>query len=159
MSAMVALNVNAPMRLTYAVLPGFVKRAHGTIINIGSVAALAPERLNGVYAGTKAFILAFSQSLRSELAGSGVRVQVVMPGATATDIWQTAGSSRDLVAALPMMPVDELVDAALNGLERSEFATLPSLHDDTLWNAFEAARLAMAGQLSASTRAPRYLGG
>ena len=84
MQDMITLNVNVLTRLTYAAVPGLVAR-QGTLINIASVVALAPERLNGVYGGTKAFVLAFSQSLHHELADKHVRVQVVLPGATATD--------------------------------------------------------------------------
>ena len=79
MDAMIALNVTASMRLAYAVAPAFVARGTGTIINIASVVAIAPEVLNGVYGGSKAFVLAFSQSLHHELAGKGVRVQAVLP--------------------------------------------------------------------------------
>ena len=59
MSRMIALNVEALTRLTYAVVPAFVKRGAGAIINIASVVAVAPELLNGVYGGTKAFVLGF----------------------------------------------------------------------------------------------------
>jgi len=48
MSRMIALNVEAVTRLTYAVVPAFVKRGAGVIINIASIVAVAPERLNGV---------------------------------------------------------------------------------------------------------------
>lgn len=54
--AMIQLNVGALTRLTYAVAPGFVARGDGTIINIASIVAISPERLNGVYGGTKAFV-------------------------------------------------------------------------------------------------------
>ena len=81
MERIVALNVTALMRLTYAAVPGFVARGVGSVVNIASIVAVAPELLNGVYGGTKAFVLAFSQSLHHELAGRGVRVQVVLPGA------------------------------------------------------------------------------
>jgi hypothetical protein len=90
---MIALNVEAVTRLTYAVVPAFVKRGAGVIINIASVVAVAPELLNGVYGGTKAFVLGFSQSLRHELANMGVKVQVVLPGATATDLWKNPANS------------------------------------------------------------------
>jgi uncharacterized protein len=89
MDDMITLNVTALTRLTYAVTPGFVARGAGTIINIASIVGVAPELLNGVYGGTKAFVVAFSQSLRHELAEKGVRVQVVLPGATATEFWNT----------------------------------------------------------------------
>ena len=54
MEEMIRLNVTAPTRLAYAAVPGFVSRGGGTIINISSIVAIAPERLNGVYGGTKA---------------------------------------------------------------------------------------------------------
>lgn len=157
MSAMVSLNVEALMRLSYAAVPAFVARGRGTIVNIASIVAVAPELLNGAYGGTKAFVLAFSQSLRHELEGTGVKVQVVLPGATATDFWDVAGTP---VAHLPgeiVMRAEDMVDAALTALAADEFATVPGLHDGGRWDAFEDARLAMAGELSSSTPAPRYL--
>src|SRR5579859_7430835 len=56
MSDMIALNVSALTRLTHAVAPGFVERGNGTVINIASVVAVAPELLNGVYGGSKAYV-------------------------------------------------------------------------------------------------------
>lgn len=157
MSAMVSLNVEALMRLTYAIVPAFVARGRGTIVNIASIVAVAPEVLNGVYGGTKAFVLAFSQNLLRELDGTGVKVQVVLPGATATDFWDIAGTPIEHLPGEIVMRADHLVDAALTGLARGEFATIPSLHDETRWDAFEAARQAMAGELSTNTPATRYL--
>jgi short-subunit dehydrogenase len=60
MDEMIALNVSALTRLTYAVVPGFIARGAGTLINIASIAGIAPEILNGVYGGSKAFVLALS---------------------------------------------------------------------------------------------------
>lgn len=157
MSAMVSLNVEALMRLTYAVVPAFVARGRGTIVNIASIVAVAPEVLNGVYGGSKAFVLAFSQNLRHELDGTGVHVQVVLPGATATDFWDIAGTPLEHLPGEIVMRADQLVDAALTGLARGEFATIPSLHNESRWAALEAARQAMAGELSTSTPAARYL--
>lgn len=157
MSAMVSLNVEALMRLTYAVVPAFVARGRGTIVNIASIVAVAPEVLNGVYGGTKAFVLAFSQNLHRELENTGAHVQVVLPGATATDFWDIAGTPVEHLPGEIVMRADQLVDAALAGLARGEFATIPSLHNESRWAALEAARQAMAGELSTSTPAARYL--
>jgi hypothetical protein len=90
LDGMVELNVTALVRLTYAILPAFVKRGGGEIINLSSVTAIMPEVLNGVYDGTKAFVLAFSLALHREFAGSNIRVQPVLPGLTTTDFWNTA---------------------------------------------------------------------
>lgn len=157
MSAMVALNINALMRLSYAAAPAFAARGRGTIVNISSIVAVAPELLNGVYGGTKAFVLAFSQNLRHEMAGAGVLVQVVLPGATATDFWDTAGTPVSHLPDSIVMRADDLVDAALVGLHREEFVTIPGLHDETRWDAFETTRQAMIGELSGNTPAARYL--
>jgi|SRR5215510_1919523 len=60
------------------------------------VTGIAPELVNGVYEASKAFVLAFSQSLNHELADKNVRIQVVLPGATATDIWEKGSSLQSL---------------------------------------------------------------
>ena len=156
MSRMIALNVDALMRLTYAIVPAFVARRAGTIINIASIVAVAPEILNGVYGGSKAFVLAFSQSLRHELANTGVRVQVVLPGATATEFWNAMGKQIEELPQEIVMSVDDLVDAALAGFDQGEFVTVPALPQAEQWDALESARQAMMPNLSRSTAAPRY---
>jgi len=102
-------------------------RRGGAIINIASVVGIVPELLNGVYGSTKAFVLAFSRSLQREFSGSKMRVQVVLPGATATDFRQIAGSPLEQVPSEMVMKADEMVDAALTGFDRGEFVTIPSL--------------------------------
>lgn len=156
MTRMVELNVTAPMRLAYAAVPGFVARGKGAIINVASIVAIAPETLNGVYGGSKAFVLAFSQSLQKELVDTGVQVQVVLPGATATDFWAIGGLPVEHLDQRIVMRAEDLVDAALLGFERGEKVTIPSLHAGEKWDAYEAARQAMAGQLSSNTVAQRY---
>jgi short-subunit dehydrogenase len=156
MGAMIDLNVTALMRLAYAAAPAFVARGQGTIVNIASVVAIAPEVLNGVYGGSKAFVLAFSQSLQHELAGKGVRVQAVLPGATATDFWNTAGTPVEHLPTEIVMPAEKMVDAALAGLELGELVTIPSLPDVADWARFEAARQAMQPKLSLARPAARY---
>lgn len=156
MSEMIALNVEALTRLTYAVVPAMVARKRGTIINVGSVVGITPEVLNGVYGGTKAFVMAFSQSLRKELTPLGITVQLVMPGATATNFWDVFGTPLTELPAEMVMSVDDLVDAALAGLSQGEFATIPSLPDVQQWEAYDNAREAMNGNLSLSSPAARY---
>lgn len=155
MERMIAVNVTAPVRLARAAARAFAGRGAGTIVNIASVVAIAPEALNAVYSGSKAFVLAFSQRLRTELEGSGVRLQVVLPGVTRTDLWEPAGGVDAMPAAIVMSAAD-LVDAALVGLDRGEFATIPSLQDAGEWEAWEAARRAMLPHLSNARVAPRY---
>src|SRR5580700_9128056 len=143
-------------RLTYAAAPGFVARGAGTIINISSIVAISPETLNGVYGRSKAFVLALSQSLQHELAQKGVRIQAVLPGATATEFWDIAGLPVHNLPTAIVMSAEDMVDAALAGLDQGEIVTIPSLAEKEEWDRFEAARRAMSGKLSSAVPAPRY---
>ena len=156
MDNMIRLNVTALTRLTYAAVPGFVARGNGTVINISSIVAIAPETLNGVYGGTKAFVLALSHSLVHELADKGVRVQAVLPGATATEFWDIAGVPVHQLPPQIVMLADDMVDAALAGLDLGEIVTIPSLANEAEWDRYEAARRFMSGKLSSVIPAPRY---
>ena len=156
MEEMIDLNVTALTRLTYAAVPGFVARGGGAIINISSVVAIAPERLNGVYGATKSFVLALSQSLNAELAEKNVRIQAVLPGATATNFWTVAGGSLEQLPTTIVMQSDDLVDAALVGFDQGEFITIPSLPDAADWAAYEGARQKLMPNLSLSSVPARY---
>ena len=156
MEAMIRLNVTALTRLSYAAAPAFVVRGAGTIINIASMVAIWPERLNGVYGASKAFVVALSQSLHHELAEKGVRVQAVLPSDTATDIWERAGLHYSKLPAGTVMSTEDMVDAALVGLDQGEVVTAPPLQDGDDWTRFEAARRALAPKFRNSAPAPRY---
>lgn len=156
MEAMINLNVTALTRLTYAVVPGFVARGAGAIINISSIVGIAPELLNGVYGGTKAFVLAFSQSLHHELAEKGIQIQAVLPGATATPFWDNGGLPLEQLDKSIVMSAYDLVDAALVGFAQGELVTIPSLHNDADWQAMEQRRQAMLPNLSSNVPAERY---
>jgi short-subunit dehydrogenase len=156
MDDMIALNITALTRLTYAAAPAFVARDAGTIINIASVVGISPETLNGVYGATKAYVIALSHSLQHELADKGIRIQAVLPGATATEFWNIAGTPvKNLPASIVMSPED-MVDAALVGLDQGELITIPGLHDGDEWTRFEAARRAISQRFGNSVPAPRY---
>ena len=153
---LVALNIVALTRLATTAAQAFVARKAGTIVNIASVLALAPELANGVYTGSKAYVLNFSQALKKDLAGSGVAVQVVLPGATQTEIWERAGIDVGKYPPSMIMQAGEMVDAALRGLADGEFVTIPALPDPAQWEALEAARTALGPNLSRDRAAPRY---
>ncbi len=157
--AMVQLNVVAVSRLAQAAAQVFAARGTGTLINVASVLALAPELFNAVYSATKAFVLALTQGLAAELQAlghHGVRVQAVLPGATRTEIWERSGSDVNKFPPEMVMEVNDMVDAALAGLDQGEAVTIPPLQDANDWNALNAARLALAPKLSLRDPAPRY---
>jgi uncharacterized protein len=153
---MLSLNVVAATRLASAAATAFAARGRGTIVNIASVLALAPELFNGMYSGTKAYVLNLSLSMQAELAPHGVRVQVVLPGATRTEIWEKSGADISKFPPSMVMEVDEMVDASLAGLDSGEQVTIPALPDLADWDAFTAARLKLQPNLSRDRAAPRY---
>jgi short-subunit dehydrogenase len=155
---LIALNVTAATRLALAAGRAFTAQRRGTIVNMASAVAVNPERFNGVYGGSKAFMLALSQALTRELNAAGVTIQTVLPGATRTEIWERVGT--DLDAAIPaerIMALDELVDAALKGLDMGERITIPSLPDAQDLADMETARLKLSPNLSRNHPAARYL--
>lgn len=140
LETMNTLNVDALVRLSYAVLPLFRQRNKGTLVNISSVLALHTLPISTVYSGTKGYVLSFTRGLQQELTGTDVKVQLVMPAATHTGFWEIAGLPVSNLEKSVVMTADNLVDAALAGLARGESITLPSVEDVKLWEAYDEAR-------------------
>jgi hypothetical protein len=138
------------------VAPAFLARGAGTIINIASVVGIAVEALNGVYSASKSYVISFGHSLQRDLADKGIRIQTVLPGATATEFWDIAGYSPQKTAATTMS-AEDLVDAALVGQDQGELVTIPSLHDGDDWDRWEADRRAISKKFGNSVPASRYV--
>lgn len=153
----IALNVTAPTRLAAAAAKSFVEQGSGAIVNLSSVLAFAPEMFEGVYSGTKAYLLNLSQAMAAQFGPRGVYVQAVLPGATRTELWEKAGRDMDEFPPGFLMEVDVMVDAALVGFDRRETVTIPPLPDEGQFLAMQQARLAMAPNLSRSDVPARYL--
>ncbi|MGD1107311.1 MAG: SDR family oxidoreductase [Terracidiphilus sp.] len=151
------LNVVTVHRLAIAAAQTFAARGHGGIINVSSIAALHPEQVNATYTATKAFVLNLTQGLHAEAAPKGVKLQVVLPGATRTEFFNRFGVSVDeRFSPDKIMEATDLVDAALAGFDQGELVTIPSLPDARDWDNFVAARLALGPNLSHSKPAARY---
>jgi len=97
-AGMIATNVTATLELIRLVLPGMIARGRGHVVTIGSVAALYPSIVS-VYGSSKAAIGMLGQSLRLELAGSGIRVTDIRPGRVSTEFYDVATTDADAAAA------------------------------------------------------------
>jgi short-subunit dehydrogenase len=155
MEAMIDLNITALTRLTYAAAPAFVARGKGAIINISSAVAIAVENLNGVYSASKSYVLSFGHSLQRDLAEKGVRVQTVLPAATATEFWDVAGYAPQKTSETTMR-AEDLVDAALVGFDAGELVTIPALHETAAWTRWEQERRDMAPKFRNPKPAAHY---
>ena len=154
---LVALNVTAATRLCLAAGRAFTAKKSGTIVNMASAVSVNPERFNAVYSGSKSFLLALSQALTHTLTENGVIIQTVLPGAVRTEIWERAGTDVNKLPPERVMEVDDMVEAALKGLELGERITIPSLPDYQDLLDAEAARLKLSPNLSRNHPAARYL--
>jgi len=122
---MVRVHLIATIRLTHAVISGMLRRGHGSIINVSSVAGYMVAPRSNVYAATKAFLNSFSESLHVELHGTGIRVQALCPGYTKTDFHPRLGLSTSRRLVFAFMPPERVVDASLRALSRHAVICVP----------------------------------
>ena len=155
-TAMTDVNITALVQLTLAIIPKFKERGRGTIINIGSVLGFHTLPVSSIYSGTKGYVLNFTRGLQDELAGSGVKVQLVLPAATATDIWEISGVPLSALDQASIMTPENMVDAALAGLDQGETITLPSVEDFKLFEEYDAARMKLLVASQTGKAASRY---
>lgn len=126
---MVSVHILAVMKLSHAVLPGMIERRDGVLINVSSAGAFLPTPAEAVYTGTKAFLVSFTESLHLELQNTGVKVQVVCPGLTLTDmpLRKLGVDEEHLLKRMPYrwMKPEEVVDASFDALERNQVVCIP----------------------------------
>lgn len=134
-----AINVDAVHRLSLAVLPQFLARDRGTLVNIASILAFGFLPTSTFYSASKGDVANLTRGLQGETAGTNVRVQLVAPSVTATDIWDASGIPLSSLDSRIVMQAEDCVDAALAGLDLGEAVTFPSVEDARLWQDFEAA--------------------
>ncbi|GHA20716.1 SDR family oxidoreductase [Arenicella chitinivorans] len=157
MEALVRLNIVAATRLSQAALGGFRQRGKGTLINLGSIIAFWPSATAAVYSGTKNYILNFTRSVAMEFEDTDIRIQVVMPGPVRTEFFSSQGMSDSVFPDEYYITADQLVDAALAGLEQGEIVTNPTMEDPKIWEDMERARANYFASVSSGKVASRYL--
>jgi uncharacterized protein len=162
---LIDIHMRAVARLTRAALPGMVRRGAGGIINVASLLALSgtlppvPLPHRATYAAAKAFMLTFTQALAGELGGTGVRLQVCLPGRVDTEFHSLQGFDTSKLP--PMMSPDDIVSGALAGLALGEVICVPALADAALLDRLAEAQLAVfraAAMQPKPTLAERYRG-
>jgi len=94
-ASIIETNVTGLIRTTHAVVPGMIARDRGHIVNIGSVAGLSPYATGTIYAASKHAVHGFSESLRLDYAGTGVRVTEILPGLVRTNFALTRWGNQE----------------------------------------------------------------
>ena len=128
----IRLNTIAVVRLTHAALPGMIRRGRGAVINVSSTAGFAPCPNFATYGATKAFVNSFTEALHDELEGGPVKVQVLCPGLTHTEIFERAGADVSGLPEFLWMEPDEVVNESLAALESGTVVCVPGLGNRAL---------------------------
>jgi short-subunit dehydrogenase len=132
---LVAVNVDALVRLTHAVLPGMLDRGRGGILNVASTIAFQPAPYQATYGASKAFVLSFSEALWAETKGSGVKVTALCPGPTRTGFVDALAADVSDVAIYKNLGAPEpVVAAGLSALDRGRPVVVPGLRNRLLAN-------------------------
>ncbi|MUL67758.1 ketoacyl reductase [Mycobacterium sp. CBMA 234] len=123
----VELNCVAVHQLTLAVLPGMLERKAGAILITGSTAGNQPGPGNATYAATKAFANTLSESLHTELSGTGVSCTLLAPGPVRTEFGEVAElSNLDRLLPEPFwVSAQQAAEAALAGMDKGKRRVVP----------------------------------
>jgi hypothetical protein len=123
---LVAVNVDALVRLTHAVLPGMLARGRGGILNVASTIAFQPGTYQATYGASKAFVLSLSQALWAETRGTGVTVTALCPGPTRTGFVDALGSDVSHTAIYRRLAEPgPVVAAGLRAMDRGRAVNVP----------------------------------
>lgn len=156
LDAMLRVNILALSRLSAAAMKAMTAAGRGTIINIASGTVFMQMPGNAGYGASKNYVMAFTRHMQVEAAGTGVRVQLLVPGVIATDFHEVAGNDLANFPPERVMQADDLVVASLRALEMDEPVCIPSLPEIRDWDNYVAAEALVAKNCSRDRPAARY---
>ncbi len=151
---MIGLNVMALTALTHRYIQPMRKRKSGTIINVSSTAGVQPIPFMATYAATKAFVTSFSEAIAEENRPHGIRVMALCPGATETNFF-AASNIKDPVKIKGTQTAEEVVEAALEGLEKGKSKVISGLLNSLVAHAASLAPNSLVTKSIASKLRPK----
>jgi uncharacterized protein len=129
---MLQVNIVALTELTQAVLPAMRARRRGKIVLVASTASFIPCPYFAVYGATKAYVRSLGEALSQEMRGSGVTVNVLCPGATATNFFDVAGNAPTMLQQGRMMTAAAVAKIAYRGMVRGDRVTIAGVMNHVL---------------------------
>lgn len=125
--AVLAVNVEAVMRLSHAAGAAMRPLGRGGILNVSSIAGEVPAPNNATYGATKAFVTRFSEALHLELRDSGVHVSALLPGFTRTEFQTRAEYDTSKIPAMLWDDADTVARIGLAGVDRNKPVVVPTV--------------------------------
>ncbi|HEY0043832.1 MAG TPA: SDR family oxidoreductase [Allosphingosinicella sp.] len=156
LEAMLRVNVIALSRLSQCAMRRMGEQGRGTIINVASGTCFMQMPGNAGYGSSKNYVMAFTRHMQVEAQGTGVRVQLLVPGVIATDFHEVAGNTLANFPPERVMGAEDLVVASLRALEMGEEVCIPSLPEAAEWDGYVAAERRIAADASRDKPAARY---
>jgi len=127
-AGMVEVNVRSLTELTHFFLQDMVRAGRGHVLQVASIAAFAAGPGEATYHATKAYVLSLSDGLNYELRATGVSVTSLCPGPVATPFFETAGTTKSLIAQLPLALSSEYVaNAGLDAMFARRPMVIPGI--------------------------------
>ena len=154
--AMLRVNVLALTRLSNAAMARMLAAGRGRIVNVASGTCFMQMPGNAGYGASKNYVMAFTRTMQAEAAGTGVQVQLLIPGVIATDFHEIAGNAIANFPPERVMSAEDLVVASLRALEMDEAVCIPSLPEVADWEAYVEAERTIAANVSRDRPAARY---
>ncbi|MDC0347095.1 SDR family oxidoreductase [Planctomycetota bacterium] len=145
---MIYLNCQSVMQLTHHLLDPMKKRGKGFILFVGSMIGFVGGPGMTTYSATKGFVNRFSETLRWELEGTGVRVTLLAPGVTRTSFFTSAGISEDHIRS-GQMGAGKVAKVAVRGVLKRKATVIPGVLNNIL---FQMLRFVPRGQIGFVSR-------
>jgi len=133
---LVSVNLLGAMRCTYFMLPMMIKRGHGSIVNIASIAGKLVMTPNGVYSASKHGLVAWSETLKYELARFNIDVSVICPGRVETAFFdhETFQKRAPRTETQLTIPIEVVSQKTISAIEKKRFLTfIPSYYGFFIW--------------------------
>jgi len=119
------VNLVALTRLTRKLLPAMLQRRTGGVLNVGSIAAYQAGPNMSFYYASKVYVLSFTEALREELAGTGLHLTCLEPGATETGFGQDSGMGRLDMFSSHAMSAAAVAKAGCRGYRKNADVVIP----------------------------------
>jgi uncharacterized protein len=152
------LNVVSLTALTRLLLPGMVARRAGRVLNLASTAAFVPGPFMATYYASKAYVLSLSVALANELAGSGVTVTALCPGATRTGFDAAAGVTRTKLFKRGVMDAASVALAGYEGMMAGKAIVVPGVRNRLLAGSAGLARRTFTARIARALHDPSDMG-